>query len=80
MTGMMKDLSALIVGGMEKITEGEHVFNQTVEEVVMNVAGGYGYPVLFGFPAGHISDNRALYLGRNASLRQEGSTATLTWL
>lgn len=80
MTGMMKDLSALIVGGMEKITEGEHVFNQTVEEVVMNVAGGYGYPVLFGFPAGHISDNRALYLGRNASLRQEVSTATLTWL
>jgi len=80
MTGMMKDLSALIVGGMEKITEGEHVFNQTVEEVVMNVAGGYGFPVLFGFPAGHISDNRALYLGRNASLRQEGSTATLTWL
>ena len=66
MTGMLKNLSALLVGGMEKITEGEHVFNQTVEEVVMNVAGGYGYPVLFNFPAGHISDNRALYLGRKA--------------
>lgn len=80
MTGMMKNLSALIVGGMEQITEGEHVFNQTVEEVVMNVVGGYGYPVLFNFPAGHISDNRALYLGRNASLRQTGSNAVLTWL
>jgi muramoyltetrapeptide carboxypeptidase len=79
MTGMMKDLSALIVGGMEKITEGEHVFNQTVEEVVMNVAGAYGYPVLFNFPAGHISDNRALYLGRQASLKQSGQTASLIW-
>jgi hypothetical protein len=26
--------------GDEKITEGEHVFNQSVEEVVMNVAAG----------------------------------------
>jgi muramoyltetrapeptide carboxypeptidase len=80
MTGMLKNLSALVVGGMEQITEGEHIFNQTVEEVVMNVAGGYGYPVLFNFPAGHISDNRALYLGRKASLMQRGNEAVLTWL
>jgi muramoyltetrapeptide carboxypeptidase len=79
MTGMLNNLSALIVGGMEKITEGEHVFNQSVEEVVMNVAGGYGYPVLFNFPAGHIPDNRALYLGRNARLTHNGSEATLSY-
>ncbi|MFZ0473754.1 MAG: LD-carboxypeptidase [Bacteroidales bacterium] len=79
MTGMLNNLSALIVGGMEKITEGEHVFNQSVEEVVMNVAGGYGYPVLFNFPAGHIPDNRALYLGRKARLTHKGSEATLSY-
>jgi muramoyltetrapeptide carboxypeptidase len=80
MTGMLNNLSALIVGGMEKITEGEHVFNQSVEEVVMNVAGRYGYPVLFGFPAGHISDNRAFYLGRRARLAQKGSEASLSYM
>jgi muramoyltetrapeptide carboxypeptidase len=80
MTGMMNNLAALIVGGMEKITEGEHVFNQTVEEVVMNVAGGFGYPVLFNFPAGHISDNRAIYMGRQALVKQSGTEASLTWL
>lgn len=79
MTGMLKNLSALLVGGMEKITEGEHVFNQTVEEVVMNVAGGYDYPVLFNFPAGHISDNRAIYLGRAAQISQSGREAVLSW-
>jgi len=79
MTGMMNNLAALIVGGMEKITEGEHVFNQTVEEVVMNVAGRFGYPVLFNFPAGHISDNRALYLGRAAQIRQSDREAVLSW-
>ena len=80
MTGMLNNLSALIVGGMEKITEGEHVFNQSVEEVVMNVAGRYGYPVLFKFPAGHIADNRAIYLGRRARLTQKGSEASLRYL
>ncbi|MCU0459129.1 MAG: LD-carboxypeptidase [Bacteroidales bacterium] len=80
MAGLLKNLAALLVGGMEKITEGEHVFNQTVEEVVMNVVGGYGYPVLFNFPAGHIPDNRAVYLGRSAGIRQSGREAVLTWL
>ena len=79
MTGMLNNLAALLVGGMEKITEGEHVFNQTVEEVVMNVAGGFGYPVLFNFPAGHISDNRALYLGRAARISQSDREAILSW-
>jgi muramoyltetrapeptide carboxypeptidase len=80
MAGVLSNLSALLVGGMEKITEGEHVFNQSVEEVVMNVVGRYGYPVLFGFPAGHIPINRAFYLGRNAILTQNGSEASLSYL
>jgi muramoyltetrapeptide carboxypeptidase len=80
MAGLLRDLSALLVGGMEKITEGEHVFNQSVEEVVMNVVRDYDYPVLFGYPAGHISDNRALFLGRDARIRQSGRDAELTWL
>ncbi len=79
MAGLLRNLSALVVGGMEQITEGEHVFNQTVEEVVMNVVDGYGYPVLFNFPAGHINDNKAVYLGRAARLRQSGREALLTW-
>lgn len=80
MAGLLKNLSALLVGGMEKITEGEHVFNQTVEEVVMNVVGGYDYPVFFNFPAGHIADNRAIYLGRSARVIQTGRSAVLGWL
>lgn len=80
MTGILRNIAALIVGGMEEITEGEHVFNQSVEEVVMNVAGNYGYPVLFNFPAGHISENKALYLGRNAMLSQDGNEAILNWI
>jgi muramoyltetrapeptide carboxypeptidase len=80
LTGRLKSLAALVVGGMEKITEGDQVFNQDVEEIVMNMAGGYGYPVLFDFPAGHINDNRAVYMGRRARLRYDGDVASLSWL
>jgi muramoyltetrapeptide carboxypeptidase len=79
MAGLLKNLVALVVGGMEQITEGEHVFNKTVEEVVMNVVAGYDYPVLFNFPAGHIPDNRAIYLGRNARIIRSGREAVMTW-
>lgn len=80
MAGLLNNLAALVVGGMEEITEGEHVFSQTVEEVVMNVVSGYDYPVLFNFPAGHIPDNRAIYLGQNARISQSGRQAVLSWL
>jgi muramoyltetrapeptide carboxypeptidase len=46
----------------------------------MNVVSGYDYPVLFNFPAGHIPDNRALYLGRDARINQSGREAVLSWI
>jgi muramoyltetrapeptide carboxypeptidase len=80
MAGLLKNLAALVVGGMEEITEGEHIFNQTVEQVVMNVVSGYDYPVLFNFPAGHIPDNRAIFVGRKSRISQSGREAVLSWL
>lgn len=80
LAGMLKNLSAMIVGGMVKITEGDQVFNRSIEEIVLNMAGGYGYPVLFNFPAGHINDNRAFYMGRRARLDYDGNMASLSWL
>jgi muramoyltetrapeptide carboxypeptidase len=37
----------------------------------------YDYPVCFGFPAGHIIDNRALILGGNYTLDISGSFTQL---
>jgi muramoyltetrapeptide carboxypeptidase len=80
LTGRLAPLAALVVGGMVKISEGDQVFNRSVEEIVLDNAGRYGYPVVFNFPAGHINDNRALYMGRRARLMQDGTKASLTWL
>ena len=80
LAGKLSNLKALIVGGMEKITDGAVPYNRSIEEIVLDIAGPYGYPVVFDFPAGHIADNRALYIGREAKLTQNGHEASLLYV
>lgn len=61
-------LKGLIVGGLTQIHDNAHPFGQTAEEVIAEVVKDYGYPVCFGFPAGHFDDNRAMVLGQKATL------------
>ena len=80
LAGKLSNLAALVVGGMEKIENGRVEYNKSAEEIVLDIAGHYSYPILFNFPAGHIADNRALYMGRMAKLTQKGLEASLTYL
>ena len=43
-------------------------FGQTAEEIITDAVGWADYPVCFGFPVGHIPDNRALVMGQKAKL------------
>ena len=67
-SGKLDKLSALIVGGMTKMNDNSIAFGKTAENIIMEHVEEYDYPVCFGFPAGHIDDNRALIMGGNASL------------
>ncbi len=66
--GMLKNLAGLVVGGMTDMHDNKAPFGKTVEEIIYASVSEYNYPVCFNFPAGHIDDNRALILGRNATL------------
>lgn len=66
--GKLDNLAGLIVGALNDMTESELKFGKTAEEIVAEAVSGFHYPVCFGFPAGHIPDNRALIFGRNVSL------------
>ncbi|MFI5158409.1 MAG: LD-carboxypeptidase [Sphingobacteriales bacterium] len=66
--GKLKNLAGLIIGGFTEIKDNDIPFGQTVEQIVMVVVEKYDYPVCFGFPAGHVPDNRALVLGKVAQL------------
>ncbi len=65
---VMKGLKALIVGGLTKMHDNTIAFGQSAEEIIAEKMAAYGIPVCFGFPAGHINDNRALIFGKKAKL------------
>jgi muramoyltetrapeptide carboxypeptidase len=67
--GKLANLKGLVVGGMTEMKDNTVPFGKTAEEIVWEHVQEYDYPVCFGFPAGHIPDNRAIYLGRTATIQ-----------
>jgi muramoyltetrapeptide carboxypeptidase len=78
--GKLKKLAGLIVGSFTEIKDNDIPFGQTVNQIIMDVVAGYGYPVCFDFPAGHVPDNRSLILGRKISLSVRDSSVTVKYL
>ncbi len=79
LAGKLYGLSALIIGGMNKIEEAKVPWGRTIEETIADLVKEYDYPVFFNFPAGHVPDNRAFYIGRNAKISVTGRKATLEY-
>lgn len=61
-------LKGVIVGGMTDMNDNTIPFGKNAEEIISETLQAYDFPVLFNFPAGHISDNRALVLGHKVTL------------
>ncbi|MDB4533809.1 LD-carboxypeptidase [Vicingaceae bacterium] len=66
--GILSELSGLVVGGMSDMNDNVIPYGKSAKEIIIESVELYGYPVCFDFPAGHIDDNRALIMGRNAVL------------
>jgi muramoyltetrapeptide carboxypeptidase len=73
-SGYLSHLKGLIVGGMSKMNDNKIPFGKEAEKIIYDAVCEYDYPVCFGFPAGHISDNRAIKLGQIAHLKVNKKT------
>ena len=62
--GALKDLKGLIVGQFSDMQEAALPFDKNSEEIIYDAVKDYKFPVYFNFPAGHVSDNRALIFGK----------------
>jgi len=67
-SGKLNKLKGLIVGAFNEFEIESIPFGQSPEEVIWDIVKEYDYPVCFGFPVGHIDDNRAMVLGRKVKL------------
>jgi muramoyltetrapeptide carboxypeptidase len=66
--GMLSKLKGLIVGGMSDMNDNSISFGKTAEQIILDYTKDYDFPICFGFPAGHLSDNRCIRFGTNSVL------------
>jgi len=75
--GKLANLKAVIVGAMVDIKESTIPFGMTCEEITLQ---HFDCPVYFGFPGGHVPDNRALIIGSTVKITPDNSTINIDFL
>ena len=76
----LKNLAGLIAGQFSDMKDCDTPFGETAEKIIYNAVKEYHYPLCFNFPAGHVDDNRAFYLGKKSKLTVETTSVTLSFL
>jgi muramoyltetrapeptide carboxypeptidase len=79
LAGRLKGLAALVAGGFSKMEETTAPWGRSIESIITEITSEYGYPLFFNFPAGHIPDNRAIYLGREAVIESSEGKSVLKY-
>jgi muramoyltetrapeptide carboxypeptidase len=79
-SGKLSGIKGLIVGGLTKMNDNTVPFGKPAEQILAEYAREAGIPVCFNFPAGHIADNRALIMGREAQLDIGPQSVSLRFL
>ncbi|WP_027382894.1 S66 peptidase family protein [Epilithonimonas caeni] len=75
LAGVFKKIKGLIVGGMTNMgkenenKEYEESFDSFVYQLIADRVSKYNFPIVFGFPNGHIFDNRPLIIGSEINLK-----------
>jgi muramoyltetrapeptide carboxypeptidase len=65
--GYFMKIKAVVVGDMSRIKANSTEWGSSIEQLILDVLPK-DIPVLFNFPAGHETDNRALIFGRKVLL------------
>jgi len=75
--GKLDKLEALLVGQFTDIPKNKPAFGKTLEAIILEHTG-MDYPVIFGVPIGHITENYPLMLGRELELTGAGNRIVLS--
>ena len=73
--GYFDKCKGLIVGDMSNIKKNTTAWGSSIEQLILEVVAEFDFPVLFNFPAGHETDNRALILGKTITMNIKSTTS-----
>lgn len=74
LAGVFRKIKGLIIGGMTNMgnqkenTHYEDSFDEFAYQLISDQISKYDFPVVFGFPNGHIKDNRPLIIGAKVKM------------
>lgn len=77
LAGVFTKIKGLIVGGMTNMGDEkdnkqyEESFDEFAYQLISDRISKYDFPVVFGFPNGHIQDNRPLIIGSEVKVKVE---------
>ncbi len=83
--GIFDNCAGIIAGGFSGMRDNTKAFgfsndnpwNENPGDMIRTIAEEFNLPIIEGFPAGHIADNRAFYLGRNCSITMSSEGAEI---
>ena len=62
------DTPCVDLGGRRIIKKNTTPWGSSIEQLILDVIEEFDFPVLFNFPAGHETDNRALIFGKSIKM------------
>jgi len=80
LSGILSQLSGLVVGGMTDMKQGVDEYRTSIETLVSDVCKEYDFPIAFDFPSGHGAENEAFIVGQMYALHVGEESATLAQL
>jgi muramoyltetrapeptide carboxypeptidase len=86
-SGILSNVKAIVCGGFTQMKDNTKAFGFPSENpwgadesaIIRGLAERLQVPVVFGFPAGHLSDNRAFYLGQMVTLTSQNGYPILRY-
>ena len=79
-SGILGKLGGLIVGHFSDMKDGDTPYGKDALEIIREAVDDYDYPVMFGFPAGHLMPNYPLIMGAKAKLIVDENESRLNFL
>jgi muramoyltetrapeptide carboxypeptidase len=76
-SGQLSRLAGLVVGTFTDTEDTQRPFGYNLEEIVMQKVADYHYPVAFGLPVGHGTENMPIMHGSNYTLTVDSQCSTL---